>query len=90
MPARGKQKREPGLVEGAQHRRLGSLQMNPEGLEHIGRAHLAAGAAVAVLGHLGPAGGGREGHGGRNIEAVGPITARPAGVDQGECRSLGG
>ena len=87
MPARGEQKGEAGLGQGANHLGLGSLQVDAGGLEHIGRAHPAAGAAVAVFGHMGAAGGRHKGHGRGDVETVRPVAAGAAGVDQGQGRA---
>ena len=90
MPARSEQKSDAGAGESGHHLLLGGLQLQTQPLQHIRRAHPAAGAAVAVLGNMGTAGGGQEGHGGGDVETVGAIAARAAGVYQGELRAAGG
>ena len=90
MPGRGEQEGETHPGQGRHH--LGSidLQRQAEGLEHIGGAHPATGAAIAMLGHSSAAGGGHKGHGGGDVEAVGPIAAGAAGIHQGHGRPLHG
>ena len=64
--------------------------MQTKALEHIGRAHLAAGTAVAVFGHHSSASSCREGHSSRNIERVGPVPPRTAGVDHEQIGAVTG
>lgn len=90
MPARGKQKRDARPGECRDHLGRRSPEVEAQGFEHIGRAHPATGAAVAVLGHCGATGGGGEGHRCGDVEAVGAITAGAAGVHQGQIGPLAG
>ena len=64
MPARGKQKAHPSRVQGLNHLMGWRFEVQTDGFEHVGGAHLAAGAAVAMLRHLSTTGGSDEGHSG--------------------------
>ena len=82
VPAGGEHKGDPRLPQGGQHPLRRRRQIHPESLEDISRAHPTAGTAVAVLGHGGTTGGGGEGHGGGNVEALDPGAAGAAGIHQ--------
>ena len=82
MPARGEEKGDACLCEGLDHLVGRCLEMDAEGFEHISRTHAATGAAVAVFGHGGTTGGGGEGHGGGDVEALGAVSTGAAGIHQ--------
>lgn len=90
MPARGKQEGDPAAGQGGHNRIEISFEVEADRFEHIGRAHLAAGAAVAVLGHRRATGSRHERHGRGDVEGVGPVAAGAAGVDQLQGRALTG
>ena len=84
MPARRKQEGDTGLLECSHHLLQGRLQLQAQPFEHVSGTHLAAGAAIAVLGHHHTAGRSGEGHGRGDVETVGPIATGSAGIHQGQ------
>ena len=86
MPAGRKQKGDTRRLQGSDHLLRRRLEVEAGSLEHISRTHLAAGAAVAVLGHMGTAGRRHEGHSRGDVERVGAITAGAAGIHQRQIR----
>ena len=84
MPRRCEEESHTGHTDGIHHRLQRCLEVEPETFEHIGGTDLAAGAAVAVLGHADATGRCREGHRSRNVKGIGPITTGAARIHHQE------
>jgi len=82
MPARRKQKGDAGLLKGSHHLLQRRLKLQAQTFEHISGTHLAAGTAIAVLGHHHTASRRGEGHSRGDVETVGAITTGAAGIHQ--------
>ena len=74
----GKQEADAHFRDAAPHLLRRDFKLHASGFEHVGAAALAGHAAVAVLGDVSAGGGGHEGRGGGDVEALRPTAAAGA------------
>ena len=82
VPCGSEEKGDASRWKSLHHLSCGRRELKAQSFKHISRADLATGTAIPVLGHHCTTGRRSECNGGRNIEGVGAISARTAGIDQ--------
>ena len=75
VEGRREAERDPDLLGEAGDPVGRQVETDPQGLQHVGRAGLAGGGAVAVLDHAGSGAGGHDRSHGRDVDAHGAVTA---------------
>jgi hypothetical protein len=78
---RANAKQMPGGRQAGVDRGRAGVDLDPELLDHVGRAAPAGGRPVPVLDHVHPAGGGQDGGRGRDVERPADVPAGPARVE---------